>query len=226
MGAAVLRRRGQGEARRRAEDRAVLLRHAGSLRRPGRLPRHGAAARHVRRRDVVPERLPDRQARHASGRRVARADARRGQGGLRLGRGPAAGPRRPGRHLRAGVPHRHRRGHRAQQRAPERRLGAGEVPDDRHRGGRPLRQRHPQRALHVRRAEVARPGRRSGVPRLPLDRPEPAQPGRSPSNNGGQYINSFGDFSQSVEAGRTKNLHKALQDLDDQIDADNVQSEN
>ncbi|KIF69882.1 sugar ABC transporter substrate-binding protein [Streptomyces sp. AcH 505] len=47
-----------------------------------------------------------------------------------------------------------------------------------------------------------------------------------PSNNGGQYINSFGDFSQSVEAGRTKNLHSALTKLDDQIDADNVQSEN
>ena len=47
-----------------------------------------------------------------------------------------------------------------------------------------------------------------------------------PSNNGGQYINSFGDFSQSVEAGRTKDLHRALKDLDEQIDADNVQSEN
>ncbi|MFJ4921972.1 ABC transporter substrate-binding protein [Streptomyces sp. NPDC088725] len=47
-----------------------------------------------------------------------------------------------------------------------------------------------------------------------------------PSNNGGQYINSFGDFSQSVESGRTKDLHKALQELDKQIDADNLQSEN
>lgn len=49
-----------------------------------------------------------------------------------------------------------------------------------------------------------------------------------PSNNGGQYINSFGDFSQSVESGRTplKDLHGALKELDDQIDADNVQSEN
>ncbi|MFF1419385.1 ABC transporter substrate-binding protein [Streptomyces sp. NPDC058280] len=47
-----------------------------------------------------------------------------------------------------------------------------------------------------------------------------------PSNNGGQYINSFGDFSQSVESGRTRDLHKALKELDDQIDADNLQSEN
>jgi multiple sugar transport system substrate-binding protein len=47
-----------------------------------------------------------------------------------------------------------------------------------------------------------------------------------PSNNGGQYINSFGDFSQSVESGRTRDLHSALRKLDDQIDADNVQSEN
>ncbi|MET9482474.1 ABC transporter substrate-binding protein [Streptomyces sp. NPDC006638] len=49
-----------------------------------------------------------------------------------------------------------------------------------------------------------------------------------PSNNGGQYITSFGDFSQSVESGRTplKDLPGALRELDDQIDADNVQSEN
>jgi multiple sugar transport system substrate-binding protein len=47
-----------------------------------------------------------------------------------------------------------------------------------------------------------------------------------PSNNGGQYITSFGDFSQSVESGRTTDLHSALKKLDDQIDADNVQSEN
>lgn len=47
-----------------------------------------------------------------------------------------------------------------------------------------------------------------------------------PSNNGGQYITSLIDFSQSVEAGRTKDLHGALKKLDEQIDADNLQSEN
>ncbi|MER5556053.1 ABC transporter substrate-binding protein [Streptomyces sp. NPDC002793] len=46
-----------------------------------------------------------------------------------------------------------------------------------------------------------------------------------PSDNGGQYITSFKDFAQSVEAGRTKDLHRALKELDEQIDADNLQSE-
>ncbi|MEU0134705.1 ABC transporter substrate-binding protein [Streptomyces sp. NPDC006296] len=46
-----------------------------------------------------------------------------------------------------------------------------------------------------------------------------------PSDNGGQYITSFGAFAQSVEAGRTKDLHRGLQELDAQIDADNLQSE-
>jgi multiple sugar transport system substrate-binding protein len=46
------------------------------------------------------------------------------------------------------------------------------------------------------------------------------------SNNGGQYITSFQDFSYSEEAGKAGNLHAGLKKLDDQIDADNVQSEN
>lgn len=47
-----------------------------------------------------------------------------------------------------------------------------------------------------------------------------------PSNNGGQYITSFQDFSYSVEEGKEHNLHSGLKKLDDQIDADNLQSEN
>ncbi|WP_030686411.1 ABC transporter substrate-binding protein [Streptomyces sp. NRRL B-1347] len=47
-----------------------------------------------------------------------------------------------------------------------------------------------------------------------------------PSVNGGAYIVSFGDFAYSVEAGHEKNLREGLKKLDDQIDADNLQSEN
>lgn len=47
-----------------------------------------------------------------------------------------------------------------------------------------------------------------------------------PSNNGGQYITSLQDFSYSVEEGKVHNLKKGLEDLDHQIDADNLQSEN
>ncbi|MEW2524786.1 ABC transporter substrate-binding protein [Streptomyces sp. NPDC047071] len=47
-----------------------------------------------------------------------------------------------------------------------------------------------------------------------------------PTTNGNSYVNSFGDFSYGVEAGREKNLRGGLKKLDDQIDADNLQSEN
>ncbi|MEI5103383.1 ABC transporter substrate-binding protein [Streptomyces sp. PmtG] len=47
-----------------------------------------------------------------------------------------------------------------------------------------------------------------------------------PTTNGNNYVNSFGDFSYGVEAGRQKNLREGLKKLDDQIDADNLQAEN
>lgn len=46
-----------------------------------------------------------------------------------------------------------------------------------------------------------------------------------PSDNGGQYITSFQDFSYDVESGAEHDLHAGLKKLDDQIDADNLQSE-
>ncbi|QDQ11611.1 ABC transporter substrate-binding protein [Streptomyces spectabilis] len=47
-----------------------------------------------------------------------------------------------------------------------------------------------------------------------------------PTTNGNSYVNSFGDFSYGVEAGRVKDMREGLKKLDDQIDADNLQSEN
>ncbi|OON80758.1 extracellular solute-binding protein [Streptomyces tsukubensis] len=47
-----------------------------------------------------------------------------------------------------------------------------------------------------------------------------------PSNNGGQYVTTFQDFSYSVEAGKEHDIPAGLKKLDDQIDADNLQSEN
>ncbi|MFF2927302.1 ABC transporter substrate-binding protein [Streptomyces celluloflavus] len=47
-----------------------------------------------------------------------------------------------------------------------------------------------------------------------------------PSNNGGQYVTSLQDFSYNVEAGKVPDLDKGLRELDAQIDADNLQSEN
>lgn len=44
------------------------------------------------------------------------------------------------------------------------------------------------------------------------------------SVTGGMYITSLQDFSYSVEAGRIPDLHKGLRALDDQIDADTLQS--
>lgn len=46
------------------------------------------------------------------------------------------------------------------------------------------------------------------------------------SVNGGQYVTSFKDFAYKIESGKVKNLEKGLRDLDDQIDADNLQAEN
>jgi multiple sugar transport system substrate-binding protein len=46
-----------------------------------------------------------------------------------------------------------------------------------------------------------------------------------PSDNGGQYITDLQDFAYSEEEGSVKNLHAGLKKLDDQIDADNLQSE-
>ncbi|MEU7582219.1 ABC transporter substrate-binding protein [Streptomyces sp. NPDC041068] len=45
-----------------------------------------------------------------------------------------------------------------------------------------------------------------------------------PSTNGGAYVVSLQDFSYSVEAGRVGDLRKGLQKLDQQIDADTLQS--
>ncbi|MEV0527829.1 ABC transporter substrate-binding protein [Streptomyces sp. NPDC050439] len=45
-----------------------------------------------------------------------------------------------------------------------------------------------------------------------------------PSVNGGAYVVSLGDFSYSVEAGRVGDLRKGLKKLDEQIDADTLQS--
>ncbi|ATL27818.1 ABC transporter substrate-binding protein [Streptomyces formicae] len=45
-----------------------------------------------------------------------------------------------------------------------------------------------------------------------------------PSVNGGAYVVSLQDFSYSVEAGRVGDLRKGLKKLDDQIDADTLQS--
>ncbi|MFC8129901.1 ABC transporter substrate-binding protein [Streptomyces sp. NPDC057302] len=45
-----------------------------------------------------------------------------------------------------------------------------------------------------------------------------------PSVNGGAYVVSLGDFSYGVEAGRTGNLRERLKKLDEQIDADTLQS--
>ncbi|WP_367041958.1 ABC transporter substrate-binding protein [Streptomyces sp. Je 1-332] len=45
-----------------------------------------------------------------------------------------------------------------------------------------------------------------------------------PSVNGGAYVVSLMDFAYSVEAGRVPDLRKGLKKLDDQIDADTLQS--
>ncbi|WP_055702069.1 ABC transporter substrate-binding protein [Streptomyces silaceus] len=45
-----------------------------------------------------------------------------------------------------------------------------------------------------------------------------------PSVNGGAYVVSLQDFAYSVEAGRVGDLRKGLKKLDDQIDADTLQS--
>ncbi|MFI8876104.1 ABC transporter substrate-binding protein [Streptomyces sp. NPDC055243] len=45
-----------------------------------------------------------------------------------------------------------------------------------------------------------------------------------PSVNGGAYVVSLGDFSYAVEAGRVGDLRGRLKKLDEQIDADNLQS--
>ncbi|WP_369215302.1 extracellular solute-binding protein [Streptomyces flavofungini] len=45
-----------------------------------------------------------------------------------------------------------------------------------------------------------------------------------PSVNGGAYVVSLGDFSYSVEAGRVGDLRRGLKKLDEQIDADTLQS--
>lgn len=47
-----------------------------------------------------------------------------------------------------------------------------------------------------------------------------------PSTNGGQYVTALQDFSYDVEAGKVPDLGKGLRELDAQIDADNLQSEN
>ncbi|WP_409057742.1 ABC transporter substrate-binding protein [Streptomyces sp. SYP-A7185] len=45
-----------------------------------------------------------------------------------------------------------------------------------------------------------------------------------PSVNGGAYVVSLGDFSYAVEAGRVGDLRGRLKELDEQIDADTLQS--
>ncbi|MEU5898069.1 MULTISPECIES: ABC transporter substrate-binding protein [Streptomyces] len=45
-----------------------------------------------------------------------------------------------------------------------------------------------------------------------------------PSVNGGAYVVSLGDFAYGVEAGRVSDLRKGLKKLDEQIDADTLQS--
>ncbi len=132
---------------------------------------------------------------------------------LRLGRRPAAGPRRPGRHLRARLSDGHRRRHRAQQPAPERGVGAGEVPDDRHRGGRPLRQRDPQRAVHASTALKSPDLDADPAFRTFLEIAQnPHSQALPPSNNGGQYVTSLHDFSLSRRSGPDHDLHRAFKD--------------
>lgn len=46
-----------------------------------------------------------------------------------------------------------------------------------------------------------------------------------PSINGGQYVSSLKDFSYGVEAGRVHDLDTGLRELDDEIDADNLQAQ-
>ncbi|MCB5906686.1 ABC transporter substrate-binding protein [Streptomyces pinistramenti] len=55
---------------------------------------------------------------------------------------------------------------------------------------------------------------------------DPHSTAMPPSNNGGQYVTTFQDFSYDVEAGKVPDLDKGLRRLDAQIDADNLQSEN
>lgn len=47
-----------------------------------------------------------------------------------------------------------------------------------------------------------------------------------PSINGGQYVTSLQDFSYGVEAGKVHDLDAGLRELDDEIDADNLQAQN
>ncbi|MBL1098112.1 ABC transporter substrate-binding protein [Streptomyces coffeae] len=46
------------------------------------------------------------------------------------------------------------------------------------------------------------------------------------SINGGQYVASLQDFGYAVESGRVPDLGKGLRELDEQIDADNLQAQN
>ncbi len=75
----------------------------------------------------------------------------------------------------------------AQEPEAERRLGTGEVHDDRHRGRRRLRQRDPQRALHVPGPEVARPEDRPGVQDLMDIAQHPESNSPPASVNGSTY---------------------------------------
>ena len=108
------------------------------LRQPGEVP-HEPGRRVVGRQPV-----PQGQGRHGHRRRVAqRVHRRTRRQGLDVRHRAAAGRRRPARPVRRRLHHRHRHRHaRSGAKNPRGRLGAGEVPDHRHRRAGHLRQRH------------------------------------------------------------------------------------
>ena len=163
--------------------------------------RSWSTARRLREAGEVPHHLRRRVSRrtrstpeggHAHGRRVARSACQGRRGEVRRSaprrcRCPTTRPTTYGRGYLTGTVV----GIAAQQQEPERGLGAGEVPDHRHRRGGRLRQRHPQRAVHAGGAEVAEAGRRparSG-PSSTSRRTRTAAP-LPPSVNGGAYVSS------------------------------------
>ena len=123
--------------------------------------------------------------------------------GFDYGVGAVPGARRPGRHVRQGLHHRHDRRHREHQPEAERRLGVREVPDHRHRRGGELRQRDPQRARRRSRRWTRPSSTRTRASRRSSRSPQNPNSNTTPSSpNGGAYQLTLQDFGYAYESGK------------------------
>ena len=113
------------------------------------------------------------------------------------------------------------------QQEAERRLGAGEVPDHRHRRGRGLRQRDPQRAVDAWRPS-SRPSSTSDPSFqtfLEIAQNPTATPPRQP-DNGGAYQLTLQDLGYDYESGKETDLQAGPREDAKQIDTDIAQAQN